>query len=518
MRTARLMGTTILLVAVLMAGVACAQKQPTQQQAPPKEVVVVLDANPTKLDPHDTSDNPSYSIERSIYEGLLGFDENMQIVGKLATSWEASPDARTFTFKLRDGVTFHDGTKFDAEAVRVNIQRLANPANKLARHRLFSMVDRVEVVDPLTVRVILKEPFGAMLNNFAHPAAAMISPKALEQYGKEIAQHPVGTGPFKFVEWVPGDRVVLEKYTGYWDKGQPAVDRLVFRPVPESSTRIAMLKAGQAHFVFPVPAAQARELEGSSDYKLVSSPSIVVNYVAMNVLMKPFDDKRVRQALNYAIDKEALIKVVAEGYGKPCDAPIAPNTWGYERVGAYPYDVQKARDLLKEAGYPNGFEATLSFAAETETQKLAVAIQQQLAQVGVKLNLQPMEWGALLDAAFAAGPKENKTQMLLIGWSPSTGDADWGLRPLFSKTMWIPDGYNFFYYNAQVEDALKRGLATADPAQRKAAYAEAQKLIMEDAPWIFLYVPDNLAGIRTNLTGVFVTPDSVVDASHPQLK
>ncbi|GAB4567571.1 MAG: glutathione ABC transporter substrate-binding protein GsiB [Anaerolineae bacterium] len=491
---------------------APAAEQPAPAPEKPKEIVVAQYADAISLDPQDTNDNISYGIEKLMFEGLVGFNEKMEMIPQLAERWEASPDATEFTFYLRKGVKFHDGTPFNAEAVKFNFDRITNPDNKLKRYGLYRIIAKTEVIDEYTVKFTTSEPFGAMLATFAHPAGGIISPTAAQQYTdiKEFGKHPVGTGPYRFVEWVPGDHVTVEKNPDYWDPDNgPQVDRIIIKPVPESGTRIAMLQAGDAHFINTLPPAQAEVVKGSSDISITENESIYTFWVAMNTQREPYTDKRVRQALNYAVDKQAIIDAVLRGYGRMADSPIAPRVWGYIPVKTYEYDPDKAKALLAEAGYGDGFKTTLWCAESSQAREVAVAIQAQLAEVGVEVEVVAME-SATLSAERFKPLEENKSELNYAGWSPSTGDADWGLRPLLATEAWPPTLFNLaFYSNPQVDEYIKAGLATSDPEKRKAAYAEVQKIVMEDAPWIFLWVPINLGGIRNEVGGMTIQPDGI---------
>ncbi len=486
---------------------------PTAAPAParPKEIVVAQYADVVSLDPQDTNDNASYGPEKLMFEGLVGFNEKMEMQPMLAERWEASPDATTFTFYLRKGVKFHDGTPFNAEAVKYNFDRVTNPDNKLKRYSLYRIIAKTEVVDEYTVKFTTSEPFGAMLATFAHPAGGIVSPAAAKQGADAPAfgKKPVGTGPYKFVEWVPGDHLTVEKFADYWNPAQGAkVDRFIIKPVPEAGTRINMLLAGDAHFINTVPYAQVKQLQGNPNVAIAANEAIYTFWVAMNTQKEPFKDKRVRQALNYAIDKQAIIDSVLAGYGKLADSPLAPRVWGYKSVKTYPYDLQKAKELLAQAGVSN-VKTTLWSSDSTEAKQVAVALQGQLKEVGFDVEVMAME-AATLSAERFKKPEENKSMMNYAGWSPSTGDADWGLRPLLSKESWPPTSFNLaFWDNPEFDAQIKAGLQTADPEKRKAAYAKAQEIVMEEAPWIFLWVNTLLGGISTKCDGMVIQPDGI---------
>lgn len=471
------------------------------------------------MDPHDTNDNLSYSAEKTMMQGLLGFDKDMKIVPLLAESYEANPQATVFIFKLRKGIKFHDGTDFNADAVKVNVERLANPENKLKRHTLFAMVSKVEVVDDYTVVVRLKEPFGAMLNNFAHPCALMHSPKALKEKGKEVARHPVGTGPFMFDKWVPGSYLRVVKNRNYWRPGYPRVDSITFKPTPENSTRIAMLRTGEADFIYPVPPEQAPVLKKQKNIDLVATPSIIVDYLSMNTMAKPFDDVRVRKAINYAVDKDAYIKIVRGGFSDVADSIIAPKVQYYSKQKPYPYNLKEARRLMKEAGYEKGFSTEVWGSNNSATIKGMEFMQQQLAQLNIKVAVVPMESGTRSHRIWSVqSPEDAEIRLYLAGWSPSTGDADWGIRPLFSGDSFPPTSFNTAYYkNEKVDELIRAAIATADPKRRMALYAEIQSLIWEDTPWVFLTVRQNLVGVGARLKGVYMQADGILSAEEAEV-
>ncbi len=479
-----------------------------------RTITIGLYADAVTLDPEDTNDNLSLSIERAIMDGLVGFTPEMRLKPQLATSWEVSPDAKVFTFHLRTGVKFQDGTPFNAEAVKINFDRARDPVHKLRRYSLYEEIVSVYVVDDSTVRFTLRKPFGALLFTFAHPSSRILSPANIKQGEAAIARRPVGTGPFKFVSWAPGQEIVLERNPNFWESGQPRVDRMVIKLVPEDASRVALLLSGEASFIYQVPGVQVEAVSRAPGVTVDKRWSIFANYVAMNTQHAPFNIPQVRQALNYAVDKNAINKVVLAGYARPLEAPMPPGVAGYTspvQPGGWPFDLAKARQLLTEGGFPRGFTTTLWHGTQTETLRLGEAIQQMLAKAGVTVQLTPMEAGTLSAVRFKP-LAENHSQMNLGGWSPSTGDADWALRPLFASASWPPTLFNLaFYKNPKVDALILEGLSTADQAKRAKVYAEANQIIWNDAPWIFLHNSQILAGIRTGTTGAFALGDGTVD-------
>ncbi|WP_249652913.1 glutathione ABC transporter substrate-binding protein GsiB [Pectobacterium brasiliense] len=476
-----------------------------------KDAVIAVGSTFTSLDPYDANDSLSQTVAKSFYQGLFGFDKEMKLVNVLADSYDVSPDGLTYTVKLHPGVKFHDGTAFNAAAVKVNLDRASNPDNRLKRYNLFKMIDNTEAVDDLTVKITLKTPFSAFVNNLAHPAAVMISPAALKQYGKDIGFHPVGTGPYRFVAWNQTDFVKVEKFNGYWKAGLPKLDSITWRPVVDNNTRAALLQTGEAQFAYPIPFEQAKVLEKNDKLALVASPSILHRYISMNVTQKPFDNPKVREALNYAINKEALIKVAFSGYATPAEGPL-PSSIDYSvKYHPWPYDPAKARELLKEAGYPNGFTATLwSSHNHSTAQKVLQFTQQQLAQVGVKVQVTAMDAGQRAAEVEGKGVKETGVRLFYTGWSASTGEADWALSPLFATASWPPAQFNTaFYSNPQVDADLANALKTTDRTEKQKLYKDAQDKIWADAPWIFLATERLVSANSKKLTGFYVMPDTL---------
>jgi glutathione transport system substrate-binding protein len=496
-------------VARTVGGTPTVIAAPTSAPLIDRPFLVALSVEPDSLDVQDTFFNASLGVDKCLYEGLVGLDQNMQIVNQLAESWEPSADARTFTFKLRSGIKFHDGTPFNAASVQAAFERVLASDAQLKRHGYFSAaIDHVEAVDDGTVRLVTKQPFAALVATIAHPAGGIPSPTAFKQYGQDFGTHPVGTGPFKFNEWVRGDHITLDAYPDYWDKARGAsVSHLTIKGISDPSSLAIAVQSGGAQFAAPLNAAQAQQLQSASGVKVLESDSISVYWVTMNDQRKPFDNKLVRQALNYAVNKDAVLKVAELGKGKIVDSPMAAGVWGYKGAKIYEYDLQKAKDLLTQAGYPNGFSATLRVTAPSKDR--AVAVQSQLQQIGVQVEVVQMETAAY-QAEESKPADQSTTELLISNWSPSTGDADWALRSIYSKTQWPPAGANYgYFFNQQVEDLIMQGLQFTDETQRKEAYAKAQAMIMDEAPNIFLYAPTYFSAVRDNVGGAILQPDGI---------
>src|SRR5476651_1414576 len=516
--TQTLKGKTGLRTAILAVAIAGGLASGSAWAA--KDVTVAVGSNFTSLDPYDANDTLSQAVAKSFYQGLFGFDKNLKLVNVLAESYTVSKDGLVYTIKLHPGIKFQDGTDFNAAAVKVNFDRASNPDSHLKRYNLFKNIASTEAVDDTTVKITLKTPFSPFINNLSHPAAAMISPAALQKYGKEIGFHPVGTGPYEFVVWNQTDFVKVKRFDGYWQKGEAKLDSITWRPVVDNNSRAAMLQTGEANFAFPVPYEQAAVLAKNSKLELVSAPSILQRYISLNVTQKPFDNPKVRQAINYAINKDALIKVAYAGYAVPAEGPLPAGIDYAVKFKPWPYDPAKAKALLKEAGYPDGFTTTLWSSHNTSTfQKALQFTQQQLAQVGIKTTVTAMDAGQRAAQVEAKGVNETGVRMFYTGWSASTGEADWALTPLFASQSAPPAIFNTANYsNPQVDKDLTDALKTTDKTEKAKLYEDAQNRIWADAPWAFLVTERLVSANNKRLTGFYVMPDTSFNFDNADVK
>jgi glutathione transport system substrate-binding protein len=488
-----------------------------------KDVVFAVASTFTTTDPYDANDTLSQAMAKSFYEGLFGFDKDMKLVPVLAESYDVSKDGLVYTIKLRKGVKFHDGTDFKADAVKANLDRVTNPENKLKRYGLYNNnIAKTEGVDDYTARITLRTPFSPFINQLAHPSTVMISPTALAKYGnKDIAFHPVGTGPFKFVEWKSTDYLKVAKNENYWRTGYPKVDSITWKPVVDNNSRAALMQTGEAHFTFPVPYELADVLKAKPDLDVVAAPSIVLRYLSMNTQQKPFDNPKVRQAIAYSINKEALAKVAFNGYAAPAEGVAPPGVEYAVKIGEWPYDIAKAKALMKEAGYADGFETELWSAYNHSTaQKVTQFLQQQLQQIGIKTKITLLEAGQRVEKVESwPDPKTAPVRLYYVGWSTSTGEADWALRPLLDGESWPPKLFNTAYYrNDRVDNDIKKAQLTTDSGEKAKLYKDAQETIWKDAPWAPLVVEKLLSARSKKLTGVYVIPDASFNFTDIDLK
>ncbi|MHB8730692.1 MAG: ABC transporter substrate-binding protein [bacterium] len=490
--------------------------------AAPSTLTIVQNADAITLDPWNTGDNVGLGINRAFYDRLFEFDPTMKVRETgLVKSWSVSPDGLTYTFTLRSGIKFQDGTPFDAQAVKANLDFVLNQDNHQQKYGLYHTVSHIQavtVVNATTVALKLSAPTSLLIFNLAHPSAGMISPAALAKYGATgIATHPVGTGPFIFDSWVHGDRIVAKRNPNYWKPNAGAPDTIVFRAVPDSTQALATLKTGEAKFVYPIDPVDVKSLSGQSGIKVVNAPSIFVTYLTMNENYAPFSKLNVRLAMNYAVNKQALISALYLGFAREMHSLAGSQLAGYVPVGTYPYGVAKARQLLSESGYPTGFTATLWVPNDTFSQKEAVFLQQQYSQIGVKIAITPMEAGVFNSSAFA-GPDTNKGQFILGGFSPSNGSIAWILRGLLASASWPPAFFNWsFYKNPQADTLLQDAERTTSAAQRNADYKQLQEIAFHDAPYVWLAEPTNVWGVGTKVTNAYVLPDQTLQVQGAQM-
>jgi peptide/nickel transport system substrate-binding protein len=485
---------------------------PAAAQPPRDAVVVGMEAEPPGLDPGQALGLHTLRVTYQIFETLVTTpDDGTEPVPGVAESWQVSPDGLAWTFKLRRGVRFHDGTALDAAAVKFTFDRVIDPAHPHAKSGKWSFVagylssvKSVDVVDPLTVRLNLKYPTASLLALLALPNCAIVSPAAFAKAPDDFNQHPVGSGRYRLETWDRGSRLVLRRHDDYWGvKGKP--QRLVYRWIPEANARVTELLTGGVDLILPIPPDFVERLEKTSGVTVHRKTGLTVWYVGFNVDKKPFTDKRVRQALNHAVNKEAIARDILKGTGIPAIGPLLPGTWGFEpAVRRYAYDAAAARRLLTEAGYPNGFEVDFwvpdSGSGMQAPVDMATVIQANLAAVGVKAALKTFEWGAYLGKIRSDAPA-----MFALSWFLKSEDPDLSMYPLFySKNSPLPNRSN--YNNPEVDQLLVQARQVSDRAKRAELYRRAQRMIVDDAPWIFVDHEVQVIATRANLKGFKLHP------------
>jgi peptide/nickel transport system substrate-binding protein len=470
---------------------------------PRDTLVFAASADATTLDPHNTTDTESDQVIMMLYETLIGFDDNMKIVPRLAERWEVDDDGVTWTFHLRDGVRFHDGTPFNADAVRRNFARVMDPVANHKRLVLFDMIDRVEAVDERTVRIVTKYPFGAFEPTMAHVSSAIVSPAVAERFGKDFglgADRVSGTGPYRIASWKKDQEIVLERNDGYWgEKGR--TPRIVYRPVPEAAARVLALEAGDVDVITRVPSADIARLEKTPGIRVTKIPGVGMQQFRFNVTKKPFDDTRVRQAISYAINRRAIVDSLVKSFAVPSTSALTPIMRGYVNLGEIPYDPDKARALLKAAGYPGGFKTRIATTPRYPMGvELAEAVAADLKKVGIEAAIDVIEWGTMVTYWAGLPPEKNPQEIFIMGAGASTADTDWGLRPIFQSARTNENNYGY-YSNAEFDRVIQAAMRETNAEKRQALYRRAQEIVyLEDpgAVWLFdtLYVVASRAAVE----------------------
>ena len=501
-----------------------AETRPPAVKTQPKpeirqKLIIAQEKDASTIDAHYVGDSASASIMEHMVEPLLELTPKGEIVPRLLEKWEVSPDATEFTLKLKKGIRFHDGQPFNAEAVKVNFDRRLDPKAATQYGSLVAPIASVTVVDEYTVKIKTKMPYAAMLANLTHQANGMQSPVALKRSWDKPLIMPIGTGPFIFKEWVPGNRLVMVRNDNYWGM-KPTLSEVTFRVIPDAISRVVALEKGEVHVAVQIPASDIPRLKGNPKIKIIHTPSVRTIYMGFNCLKEPFTDKRIRQALNYAVNKEAIVGPVLGGAGRVSDAPISPGIFGYEPIRTYEYNVEKAKALLAEAGFPQGFETTLHSAVGRyyKDVSVAAAVAADLLKVGVKAEIKMMDWDTYIPFIFR-DKEVAEHKLYVLGWNTVTGDADYGLHTLFYSGEWPREGMNAsFFKNEKLDQLLEAARSTANPKERKKLYKEAMTLIVEDAPWIFLYTEIQITGVGVNVKDIIVHPTERVIAKQAKVE
>ena len=468
---------------------------PALAQTPPGVLAVGQIAEPKSLDPAAVTAVNDFRILVNLYDGLVRFqDGSLEVEPALAESWEISQDGTVYTFSLREGVTFHDGSPLDAEAVTFHFERMLDeehPYHDTGPFPLsffFSAIDTVEALDPQTVRFTLNEPYAPFLSNLAYPTGLIVSPAAVAEHGADYGRNPSGTGAFRFERWDANTAVVLTRNEDYWD-GAPPLEAVIFRPITDANTRVAEMLSGGIDVMVEVPPDALGRFFGSDDFAVYEQAGPHLWFLILNTREPPFDDVRVRQAVNYAIDKQALVENVLQGTAEVAAGPIPPAfAWAYnEELEPYPHDPERARELLAEAGVE---DATLTFfvtevgSGMLDPVPMGTAIQADLQEVGLTVEIETYEWNTFL--AQVNPGLEGKANMAQMAWMTNDPDT---LPYLALRTEAMPDagGFNSGYYsNPEVDALLEQARTATDQGERARLYREMQVIVQEDAPWVFV--------------------------------
>jgi peptide/nickel transport system substrate-binding protein len=524
-----------ILLAVTLSG--CTNTTPPVTE---KVLIFGCSGDADKLDPADVTDQESTARTDSIFEGLVEYKTGTtEIQPCLATSWDISPDGKNITFNLRQGVKFHDGTDFNADAVVFSFERQYNtshPFNKYGEWAywgyMFSDIQSVEKINDYKVKIVLSRPNAAMMTSLAMFTVSIISPTNATIWGADAFKHPCGTGPFKFMEWVKDDHITIVANKDYW-RGAPKLDKIIFRVITDPSSRLLAIQTGEINGMeFPDPAS-FDSIKANSDLKLLTQPGMNVGYLAMNNgygyndtnrngmhdaneswvktpgYFEPFTNKSVRQAVNYAINKTSIVENLYKGTAIVAKNGMPPFMLGYnDDIVDYSYNPVKARELLTEAGYPNGFNTTfwvmpVSRPYMFDPAKIGEAIQSYLEDVNIHVEIYQIDWSTYL-----AKTQAGEHPMCLLGWTGDNGDPDNFMNVLYGANQCTlgTAGNVAFYNNTEVQDLLSAALQTYNITERARLYKEAQVIIHEDAPFVYLAHANQNIVLTKNVQGFVLNP------------
>lgn len=453
------------------------------------DLVIGRGASTTAMDPGFLRE--SATIVDNIFDTLVMRDKDMKLVPGLATSWRAI-DETTWEFKLREGVKFHDGEPFDAEAVKFTIDRVLDPAAKSPTVSYIRTIDSVTVVDPFTVRIKTKGPDPLLPTRMSRYPAYIVPPKYVKEVGNDkFATHPVGTGPYKFVEFVPDQHVILEANKDYW-RGAPSIEKVTWRAIPDETARVTALLTGEVDLIENVPVDIAPMVKESpnSDLVQVKNGGLTI-YLGLVMNEKPLDNLKVRQALNMAIDRKSIVTNILQGMASPRGTQVGAADFGFKDLPVPTYDPAKAKALLAEAGFPNGFSIKMqSTHRYMKDGEVAQAIAQEFGDIGVKVNQEVLDWSVYTQQVPRKGP------IFMLGWgSTQTLDADAAVYAIFKtgepySTASIP----------QLDKLLDESRSVVDPVAREKLLYQIQDLAAEQVPVIPLYQEDALYGKAKSVT------------------
>ncbi|GAB3559854.1 glutathione ABC transporter substrate-binding protein [Spelaeicoccus albus] len=471
------------------------------------------------LDSVDPAQQTTTTVQNVIdygLEPLVKLTKQGKTAPGLAKSWDTSKDGKAITFHLRKGVKFHDGTPFNAKAVKFNLDRILDPKVKVPLRSAFEVITKVDVVDDSTVKLELKYADPLLINNLGITTSSMLSPTSVKKDGNSYKNvvKPVGTGPYAFQKFDKGSLVVYKKAKDYWGK-KPYYGEVDFHIMPEANSREAGLRSGQLQMIMNPPVSDLKSLDSGSDLKVLKAPSDRSVFIAFNNSKPPFNNAKVRKAFNYAVNKKSIIKHVLFGAVDLMDSPLAKSLTGYCSVGSYPYNPKKAKKLLKEAGATN---LSIKFGTPTgrylQDKQAAEAIASNLRDVGVKVKVQTMDWPSY---QAKTNLKKGGFDMHILGWAPGALDAPTQFE-MFQKSDWPPNGLaTAFYTNPKVEKLIASGNKELNTSKRNDDYCQAQKLIWGDAPWLFLWSQTLILAYSTKVAGVSYIPNEKFNTiyAHP---
>jgi peptide/nickel transport system substrate-binding protein len=530
MKQKAIVGTFATSMSLLMLLSGCGSTSPsngtnssTNSNSGSKTLIFGRGGDTVSLDPANVTDGESFRVTRQIYETLIDYKPGtFDLTPALATKWDVSNNGTKWVFQLRQGVKFQDGTAFNADAVVFNFNRWMDPQNSYHKGdfeyyaAMFggfkgsagAIIKDVKKVDDFTVEFDLAHPFAPFLPDLAMSTFAIASPKDIQDNNGDIKDHPVGTGPFDFVSWQPNDKITLKKNPGYWQKDLPHLDQVIYQVIQDNKARLNALQSGQLDVMDGLNPSDVSVVNSDPTLQVLNRPSNNVGYLAFNTQKKPFDDPRVRQAINMVVDKKALIDAFYSGQAVPAATALPPTMWGNDNsIQSYPLDINKAKQLLADAGYKNGFSTELwampvARPYMPQPEKIAAALQADLKQININAKVVTYDW-----ATYLKKTANGDHTMALLGWTGDNGDPDDFLYVLLDSDNAKAPAQNIsFYKNPAVHKLLIQAQQETDQSKRTALYQEAEQLIHKDAPWVPLVHSTPPMAATKKVTGLVPDP------------
>ena len=543
----RILTVLTIMVALLLAGCSGGDKEESTRN----DLTLAMPADVVSLDPHGTNDTPSEQVRHLIYEGLVKQDENLDLQPSLATEWEQVDDL-TWNFKLKEGVTFHDGSDMTAEDVKASFDRILDPAVASPRAYLLEMIDEIKIVSDYEVEITTRYPFSPFANNLTHGAGRIISKDlidkdyqnaidktgtdvTLEDYYKEreaggkkfeelaskiggevgtlLETEPSGTNYYQFDSRKPGEMTKLVRNESYHGD-KVSIDSVTFKVVSETGARIAELESGQSQFAGSLQSSDRDRINGNEELVMSETTSASLAYLGFNTEVEPLNDKRVRQALAYAFDKEKIFNDVLNGSGTITNNYIKEGMIGEtDDLKKYDYNLDKARELLAEAGYEDGFTIEFLSDDDSEVKDVGLYYQETLKELNIDLTIKQVEWGTFLEMA-----SNGEQDMYYLGWSNATADPDNTFTPLFHTDSQGAGGNRMFYSDEKVDALILEGRQEKDPEKRQQIYEDIQDIIIEDMPMIPVRFSDKLNAYTNNLKGARIDVNDLLHLDKATLE
>lgn len=463
---------------------------------------VALNSDLTTMDPHMSTAAVDRQVYQLIYDKLVDIDESLNIVPELASEWSISDDGMEYTFTLVEGVTFHDGEPFNAEAVKYNFDRMLDAETASPRRSEIAQVTEVFADDETTLRLVLSQPFSPLLATLSDRAGMVISPKAIDELGADLARNPVGTGAFTFVEWLTSDHLTVERFDDWWQEGLPRLDRVIYRPIVDANVKLTALRTGDVDMIDTVSARDVESLRNDSSLEMSEIASLGFTYISLNTQIPPFDNMALRQAVAWTINRDAINQTIFFGTGAPAQTPIPTSSWAYDdSVQVYEQDYDMARQKLEEGGMPDGFEFTMLVTNAPDAIQLAEAYQAMIGEAGITCNLELLEFGTLLDRS-----NNSDYEAISLGWS-GRPDPDGNIYGYFHSEGGLNRGG---YANAEVDTLLEQTRAESDPDVRRGLYTQAMTIVAEEVGMIFIRFPAEIKVWRPSVSGFVHIPDGMM--------